>query len=157
MVRTRSGLSTTATTTTTSTTSTTSTTTTPTPTPMYIPDGSEIPTGTCVVCGETFRVGGSKYGHTECCDTFLTLTDQYDDIHIPYGVRAKFVTILVETTDYVENSLYGGYDGHRMADKTYQLAVPAEVSSVNGWIEDKWDAICDYSGLDYDSTIQYIY
>ena len=142
MVRTRSGRDTTVTTT----------------TPPTIPDSSAIPTSTCIVCGVSFNLGDSDcaYGHSECCDTFLTLTDHDEHIYIPDGVRAKFATIVVDRTEYIEN-WYGGENSFRTDYITYQLAVPADVVNVRRWIEDRWTEICDYSGISYDSMIQYIY
>jgi len=149
MVRTRSGRDTTMTTMTTTTPPTVTT-------PSTIPDVSAFPTGTCIVCGVSFRVGACAYGHSECCDTFLTLTDHDEYIYIPDGVRANFATIVVDRTEYIEN-WYGGENSFRTDYITYQLAVPADVSNVKDWIEDRWTEICDYSGISYDSMIQYIY
>jgi len=148
MVSTRSGRDTTATTTTPPTVTT----------PPTFPDVSAFPTGTCIVCGKSFSLGDSdcSYGHSECCDIFLTLTDHDEYIYIPEGVRANFATIVVERTEYIEN-WYGGENSFRTDYITYQLAVPADVVNVQQWIEDRWTEICDYSGISYDSMIQYIY
>ena len=110
-----------------------------------IPDGSEIPTGSCIICGKAFRVGASVYGHAECCDTFLTLTEQgsVNPPYVHYGVPANIVNVSVENTEHVF--------------QTYQLPVPAQISSVEQWIQDKWYEICDYSGLDVDTRIHLIY
>ena len=139
MVRTRSGLNTTGT-------------STSTPVPTTIPDGSEIPTGTCIICGETFRVGGCEYGHYECCDIFLRLVeDDEPSMDLPDGVRVKFVNVM---TSKIEEDTY---DGYVEVKKSYELAIPVSVVNVDSWVSFKWDAICDYSSIDTDTSFEYTY
>jgi len=139
MVRTRSGLSTTGT-------------STSTPVPTTIPDGSEIPTGTCIVCGETFRIGGCEYGHFECCAIFLRLVEEDEpSMDLPDGVRVKFVNVM---TSKIEEDTYDGYVEFK---KSYELAIPVSVVNVDSWVSFKWDAICDYSFIDTDTSFEYTY